>query len=93
MDWEVVTVVVTMPLNVAFWGWLSSHPLALFMHGKAHALGSLLAGVAICAWFLIFKKDLTNEVRIAGAIALPFAAIACYCWWLGRQQRKQPMLR
>ena len=55
MDWDVVIAVATTPVGLAFWAWLISHPLRLFLHGKAHVIASLLAGLAIVASFIIFK--------------------------------------
>lgn len=89
MDWDVVTTVVTMPLNLAFWAWLMSHPLRLFFHGRAHVIGSLIAGLAILASIILFKTDLSDGVRIAGAMTAPCVAIAFYSWWNARSQSKK----
>ena len=89
MDWDIVVVIVTMPLNVVLWAVLTSVPLRLFFNGKPLAIASLIGSMIILASIIFFKPDLAMGVRIAGGIAAPCAAMLCYFWWLGRQQRER----
>jgi hypothetical protein len=88
MIYDIAFTIVTMPFNVLLWAILASLPLRLFFRGETLAIASLCASMIVVASIIVFKPNLTFEVRVAGGIAAPFAAMICYSWWLGRQQRK-----
>lgn len=84
---DILLNLLAVPFGVAFWAFIISMPVGIFLNGRARVVTSLLLAVPACWWFIMQNNSLAPPTQIALVIATPLGAFLVYLWWLGRRER------